>query len=375
MSSPSTLAAPTLAPGGISSISNTSTSQLRPLTSDPSTRASVSTSHCQYILSTTFPLLLDAALFPIPHVTKALTLRSFLPSLPTMIVTQRSPQPLSSIPRTLPTLVRPSMSTSPPAQHNPTSVFHALGSYADRIKSPQNVPNPLIPNGNPLVTSRVISPSAAAGPAKTPSRSERPAESQDDGPWETVGRHRPREERRTGGTTQNWRDRPIKETNAEDSGRKPPEAKGGKKGTSSSAPRLPASEKVPATRAPVTPSAGIKTAWGVVTTSAALALRQEPQSTPSSTSSTSLQTPKTGITLQSQTEPSSPSPNSNTATNTSVSIASPNLSVETASSSTAPTSVALRGNDGEEEAGHRSPKIRWTSRWIRPYRSQLLHLR
>ncbi len=277
-----------------------------------------------------------------------------------MLVAQLSPQAVS-FPRLPSAPLHPSMSTSPPAQNNSTSVFNALGSYADRIKSPTNNGNSLTINGISTAASISGIPSSTMGPTKSETRNEKLAGPQDEGQWETVqvGRHRPRGERRPGGTGSRFgRERPVKEPYAEDSGRRGPEARAGKKATSSSAPPSSTSEKPAISRAPVIPSVGPKSAWGIASP---IGQRHQANSVPGLNLSSSAQTPKKSNARPSQTEPSSPSHASTTATNTSASVpasmASPNLSAETASSSTAPTSIALRGNDAEEEGSWRSRSL------------------
>ena len=251
-----------------------------------------------------------------------------------------------------------SMSTSPPVQPNSLSVFNALGSYADRMKSPPNGSASLTPNGT---TSHIpASSSVAPSPKADPAKQSRPkTDVVEDGPWETVqtGRQRPREERKStgGSTSRNWRDRPAKD--ASDEGERRVDSKsGGKKAANSSVPPESGAGAItekPTNRVAMTPASGTKSAWGVTTP---VAQQQQTHITPSSDASTSIQTPRSGP-QRSQTVPSSPSLNGTIASHTSASVpaslSSPNLSVETASTSTAPTSIALRGNDVDEDTSWR----------------------
>ncbi|ORY31005.1 hypothetical protein BCR39DRAFT_100916 [Naematelia encephala] len=250
-----------------------------------------------------------------------------------------------------------SMAASAPAQ-NSQSVFKALGalgSYADRIKSP-----PGVATSKPLPSISASVPSSSASSSnnrtKTPPMptSERVPQV-DDEPWQTVGvpKAKPkvdRQEERKGGSSSrdNWRERPAKQEKPDQTAsdeRRSTSAKSGKKGTSSGVSRPV--EKPPAPRATTTTPVGgtTKSVWGVP-----LPRQRTSQSTPASVNSTAAQTPKIGPS-HSQTVPSSPSLNGTTITANSVppSIGSPNFSAETASESTAPASVTTKNDEDETE--------------------------
>lgn len=115
---------------------------------------------------------------------------------------------------------------SPSTQSKSTSVFHALGSYADRTKDAAG--KAITPNGSALQSPAAEqSPLSSSSPTSknlpVPSTSSNkasptaaPAEGDDDEPWETVRntRQRPRVERNTeekrGSNSRNWRERDEK---------------------------------------------------------------------------------------------------------------------------------------------------------------------
>ncbi|KAK6903782.1 hypothetical protein I203_107288 [Kwoniella mangroviensis CBS 8507] len=260
------------------------------------------------------------------------------------------------------------------------SAFNALGSYADRIKDANGNPTkstsspassaPFAPNGDTIKTD---SPSPSATPSSSSSSTVKPRpmksssasvetskETEQDGTWETVksSRQRPRqqeEKEKHGSNSKNWRDRSHREGQGQGSSQKQKtgdeaEKKGGQGKShkkhghqaiqSASATPLSGAATKPAT----TISAPTKPAWGASTQSAKIA---------AVSSDTAECTKENG--QQSQTVPSSPSLNGTTVTANSVSIppsiGSPNLSSETASTSTANASVLSKAVDKLEEEG------------------------
>lgn len=261
---------------------------------------------------------------------------------------------------------RPKMSASSPPQANgSTSVFNALGSYADRIKEKAKSP---MPNGTSSSTaSSSITPSPHAGSTKLPSTTmtTSTAVPVDEGAWETVqsSRHRSRqkveEDKGKGSNSKDWRERPAASQKHAEEERRTTESKSAnidKRKTPGSAPPATSPSYISSTAFPPvsttkissTPTTGVKNVWGIVTP----ATTSSHTSPPNSVISTTIQTPRSNPGSNTvNVTPSSPSI-ANTGDNT-ASIASPNLSSEVASTSTAPTSIALK--DEEEEPSWRVP--------------------
>nr|XP_019008524.1 uncharacterized protein I206_07084 [Kwoniella pini CBS 10737]OCF47305.1 hypothetical protein I206_07084 [Kwoniella pini CBS 10737] len=284
----------------------------------------------------------------------------------------------------------PSSQQVPDGQQQP-SAFNALGSYADRIKDA---------NGNPTKIAQVNDPKSAASssltsngntpksnnrsPSATPSsssstskprhnksisasQSQSQKESQEeDGSWETVRSNRQRakqqeekEKEKHGSNSKNWRDRSgqKQKSSGDDSEKKSGHGKSSKKQTLNNASSTAAtSETTPKPASTI--SAPSKPAWG------ALAQTAKPATSVALTNDLSKDSRRdSGQQQQSQTVtvPSSPSLNGTTITANSISvppsIGSPNLSSETASTSTAPASVLSKAVDkleGEEEGSWRA---------------------
>ncbi|WVQ83364.1 hypothetical protein IAT38_005505 [Cryptococcus sp. DSM 104549] len=257
------------------------------------------------------------------------------------------------------------MSATQPAQ---SSVFNALGSYADRIKDA---------NGNPVKTTSspsTLAPSSttrtsSASPSVSKDRDAKPSPAaqaqpqpaaEDDGPWETVQsrqRQRP-EEKRGGSSSKNWRDRSSRDDSKEKTGedgekRSGSHVKGSKKGannsSSSTAPVSSTAEKAPSSSArpaPVAPALSTtKAAWGAVPpmSQPAAASTTAPTATPAPAVSSNKEQAKE----QSSTVPSSPSLNGTTLPG---SVNSPNPSSEAASTATAVSKTAEAGEEGSWRA-------------------------
>ena len=296
-----------------------------------------------------------------------------------LLALQLSPPSLSSFPQLPPPFIRRrSMSTSHPVNATHTSVFNALGSYADRIKdSNTTTANPTSTTAKPSKSPNGTAPHTAA-PSTTATSSIAPSpkagatnlaqpvqDVEDDGSWETVqsGRHRPKQEEKRGGasTSRNWRERVPTEQSEED-GRHAAGAKPGTKGgTSTNTPSGSTVEKTPAPRPnPTTGSSalGTKSAWAIPTPTAST-LPSSATKTLESTSSTTIQipkqTPKTGSSRQSRTVPSSPSLNASTTTDTSSSLppslASPTLLAITTSVKDLANVHTMATKSGDEEEG------------------------
>jgi len=191
---------------------------------------------------------------------------------------------------------------------------------------------------------------------------------EDDDQWETVqvGRSRAKPEKEdkkgnggsgsnnaSGSNSRNWRDRPNRENKDkdEDDKRHGGSSKGNKKGSSSVPPSASSERKPLPTPTPAPVSNPPKAAWGASTpTPQQQATIPAAHTTPGSTTSTSIQTPRTinNIPGRSRTEPPSPSLNGTTVTAESASLASPNLTGDISGSSTAATSVVGKGEVEED---------------------------
>lgn len=298
------------------------------------------------------------------------------------------------------------MPTSPTsAEQNTTSVFKALGSYADRIReNGVNIESKPAPSSSTSTSTKMTKPSApsktsaaASSSTKTPASAPKsnsaavepataPQAVEDDGPWETVqsarvkskhDKDKEREQQDKGSNSRNWRDRPTKEKGGGSSSKENVENAGeGRKagastsaanhqaGTSSSSKSKRATSSAPATRsgseagkpaAATTPVASTsrnpagppsKSAWSTPVTS------QKTAGNSTSAESSTSQPTKSGKGGQSRarTAPSSPSLNGTTVANSSAgdnSVASPHQSTETHVSSTPPTSAAIKEVDNE----------------------------
>jgi hypothetical protein len=281
------------------------------------------------------------------------------------------------------------MSSSGGAKENQqTSVFNVLGSYADRIKDPKasgsklngsTTPSNSASASTPNGPSRSASKAASTKPVSTSNnksvkngddkKEDKPTVTEvEEGAWETVqvGRSRPRgekEERRgnagastgaSGSSSRNWRDRPPRENKEKDEDEKPngPSSSKVAKKASSSVPPTSSIDRTPRQTTITPPSGPAKPAWG---TSTPITQQQSavPQSdtTPGSTVSTSIQTPKTVNSTSNRNglEPQSPSVNGTTATAESNPLVSPNPSGDLSRTSTAATSTVGKGEaeDGD----------------------------
>nr|XP_018265653.1 uncharacterized protein I303_02024 [Kwoniella dejecticola CBS 10117]OBR87811.1 hypothetical protein I303_02024 [Kwoniella dejecticola CBS 10117] len=280
---------------------------------------------------------------------------------------------------------------APNSQQQP-SAFHALGSYADRIKdvngnpsktekpiptAPASAESSLIPNGAP---SKAVSRPSSATPSSSSSsavksripkslpspqpqsQSKEAREQDEDGSWETVRSNRQRakqqdekEKEKHGSNSKNWRDRsgqkqkPTNEENEKKGGQGKVSKKQSVNNVASTSHSLADTSAKPSSALPVP----TKPAWGALTQSTKLptSLAKTP-----GTSKGSRRESEQHEQIQAITVPSSPSLNGTTATANSVSIppsvGSPNLSSETASTSTASASVLSKAVDKlEEEEG------------------------
>jgi la-related protein 1 len=250
-------------------------------------------------------------------------------------------------------LIQNSMSASP-LSNQPTSVFKALGSYADRIrdqngqliKSPPSTSTPL---QTPARSSSMSASNTASASASTKvSTPVTPAESAgvevqvDDGPWETVhstktkGKQGDRDHHvEKGSNSRNWRDRPMREKAGESSkegqGEKKASGSVGGSGSKSKKGSTSASSSVNATRTngdvgkaqsstgsrtQPTPSiaAPAKPAWGLPTTKPVTTNGMTaPQSTDPIPTAKPTATAKTNTPAKTSTAPPSPSLNGTTA--------------------------------------------------------------
>ncbi|ORX38832.1 hypothetical protein BD324DRAFT_292682 [Kockovaella imperatae] len=280
-----------------------------------------------------------------------------------MIAVQHASLSPSAFPRLLPTPSHPLMMSNPTSnQVAHTSVFSALGSYADRIKdnasksAPQSgepaISEPAAPSG---ATSSSSSPATTSTPTKSAAQQSRPSapskqptsnDHEDDGAWETVQntRHRARTEdkKQAGSDSRNWRERTTsKEQSVEDENR----SKSGHKSAKETHPKgaLLTVEKSPQpgtqpTATTSTSAIGSKSVWGSLGVQSGSSSRARTSTPPAQTQSQSTSS-------QNATTPSSPSLNGTTITNNS---ASPDLSAETSSTTTIPDSATIVDHSGLE---------------------------
>lgn len=180
---------------------------------------------------------------------------------------------------------------SPSTQPKSTSVFHALGSYADRMKDAAG--KTITPNGSashsPAAVSSSLSsptPTTTPMPSTSSSKATPAAEHDDDESWETVrsSRQKPRVDRNTdekrGSNSRNWREReekPKASTEEKDESRSRPSKESR---PSSAAPSAQAS----ASTSRATSTAPSKPAWGGSATG-------QSSTSPPSVTSTSSTTP------------------------------------------------------------------------------------
>lgn len=281
-----------------------------------------------------------------------------------------------------------SMTVTPTVHSTPTSVFQALGSYADRIKDANGKPITVNASSSPKITPPAM-PSSSSSNGRTQkqangSKVESKGESQrkeapvEDGPWETVQstrqRNRPEEKKSSANTSRNWRERPQKEAKdkEEDEGRRSgskgqKKASGGSANSAASTKPSVASSSVAKTDK-ATPAPSSKPAWGKVN---AVAADSETPSIPPAVAAPAAKSSA----QSSKAESSSPRTNDRSG-----SVASPVPSAETASSVTAASSGSsgsktevedegswrTRPNDKATEAATAEPSTAPTPRPIAP---------
>ena len=278
----------------------------------------------------------------------------------TMLALQPNPVSLTSFPSLAPPRLHPhKMSRSSPAAPPHTSVFNALGSYADRIKENSTASKPpattlTSPNG---VLPGHIDASASSADKQSPATTSHghsgttsqpappvPNGIEDEGVWETVqgGRTRSKQDDKqsTGSDSRNWRERaPLTEAAPHEDtwtkmGQRVKENGLRSSGTSWHEQAKQASAPSPDTSTS-TSGIGSKSVWGNQTSKALTASQSQP--IPSTIIPASFQTSRSHTHT---TAPSSPSLNGTTATNNS---SSPNLSAAdtTLSSTIAPSDRAI----------------------------------
>jgi len=302
----------------------------------------------------------------------------------------QSPPSLSSFPLLsgplLPPTLTPRRSDMPStAANNPphnTSVFNALGSYADRIKdangkiiavpstgtSPQpplsSLPSASSSNMTTLPTKTASAasstkPASASSSAKPESKKEAPAQREEEEVWETVQPTRQRqknaddshsnhkEKKSQANASRNWRERPQKDAkDKDDDEKKRSGSKSSRKaeaGSSSASPKPSTSSTSAGKTERVLPVSSNKPAWGKVSSATSTPPTSTSPAGPST--STTTQTPKNAGRKATQSESSTPVNGSSGA----ATAASPVLAAETASSATA-TTVAENADEGSWRA-------------------------
>ncbi|KAL7419018.1 hypothetical protein Q5752_006703 [Cryptotrichosporon argae] len=257
-----------------------------------------------------------------------------------------------------------------------TSVFNALGSYADRIRDAASSTSPPAANGTlksptpvtaarlpasatSTVTSAAASSSSSPAPGATSATTNEGANDDDEGAWETVQsvKSRSRPERHAdardsrANKSRNWREKDEKTIEVsrerEAQAQAVEHASSAAATTAKSAMATPPAEKArsasasavvpPAARSNVTPAAPPKSVWGTISPAPAASLAQP---IPAATV-----LPK----VHSRTAPPSPSLGATATSSVPPSLASPNLSADT--ESTAATSLALKTADSTDDEG------------------------
>ena len=254
------------------------------------------------------------------------------------------------------------MTASPSTHSTPTTVFHALGSYADRIKdangklitantsSPPKSTPATMPSSSSLSSGRNQK-QANANKADTKADTTRTDAPVEDGPWETVQstrqRSRPEEKKSSANTSRNWRERPMKESKdkEEDEGKKPgpksqkKSAASGPSSSSATPPKVPVAASASSSKADKAAIASnSKPAWGKAAPAVAEA---DIQILPAAAPQASKQSAA----------PSKPENASSKSGERAASIASPVPSAETASSVTAASSGSSGSKTEVEDEG------------------------